>query len=108
MLKPTLESLPVRLQGLPIDERGYPVPWFVAWENGKPEFRAMDPLKFWREDDVINNSALRDNAAGFAIARNPGVAMILATRQYEVFKALNGVLIQMREKEYKEKERKAA
>jgi hypothetical protein len=41
-----LESLPVRLRGLPLDDRGYPVPWFVAWHDGKPEFRAMDARKF--------------------------------------------------------------
>ncbi len=44
-LKDTLESLPKRMVGLPIDDRGYPVPWFVAWVDGKPEFRAMDPMK---------------------------------------------------------------
>jgi hypothetical protein len=32
---------------LPLDRRGYPVPWFVAWVNGEPEFRAMDYGK-WR------------------------------------------------------------
>jgi hypothetical protein len=34
------------MQKLPIDKRGYPVPWFVRWINGEPEFRAMDPRKF--------------------------------------------------------------
>jgi hypothetical protein len=34
--------------GLPVDERGYVVPWFVDWLDGKPEFRAMDPKKFVR------------------------------------------------------------
>jgi len=47
MLK-TREPLPVRMQSLPIDERGYVVPWFVAWLDGKPEFRAMDAEKFRR------------------------------------------------------------
>ena len=28
---------------LPIDKRGYPVPAFVEWINGEPEFRAMNP-----------------------------------------------------------------
>ena len=46
-LRTELEELPGRMRGLPVDERGYPVPWFVAWVNGKPEFRAMDPEK-WR------------------------------------------------------------
>lgn len=33
---------------LPVDKRGYPVPWFVDWINGEPEFRAMDMQKFRR------------------------------------------------------------
>jgi len=38
---------------LPVDSRGYPVPWFVAWIDGPdgskvPEFRAMDGQKFGR------------------------------------------------------------
>jgi hypothetical protein len=41
-----LSTLPLRMSGLPHDERGYPVPWFVAWVNGKPEFRAMDGKKY--------------------------------------------------------------
>src|SRR6516164_3611940 len=41
-----LEPLPDKLKHLPIDERGYPVPWFVDWVDGKPEFRAMDGRKF--------------------------------------------------------------
>jgi hypothetical protein len=37
------------MRHLPIDERGYPVPWFVAWlPDGKPEFRAMDRTKWFR------------------------------------------------------------
>lgn len=47
-LRPELEALPSRLKLLPVDDRGYPVPWFVAWQNGKPEFRAMDGKKFVR------------------------------------------------------------
>lgn len=37
---------PKFMQNLPIDKRGYPVPWFVDWINGEPEFRAMDMRKF--------------------------------------------------------------
>jgi hypothetical protein len=33
---------------LPVDNRGYVVPWFVDWVDGKPEFRAMDRVKFRR------------------------------------------------------------
>lgn len=51
-VRPELETLPSRLRKLPVDARGYPVPWFVAWvpnPNGGPdvpEFRAMDGRKF--------------------------------------------------------------
>jgi len=47
-LRPDLEALPARMADLPVDERGYPVPWFVDWVDGKPEFRAMDFRKFVR------------------------------------------------------------
>ena len=47
-LRAELSELPLRMRALDIDERGYPVPWFVAWVDGKPEFRAMDARK-WRE-----------------------------------------------------------
>jgi hypothetical protein len=38
---------PDRVKMLPVDDRGYPVPYFVAWVEGKPEFRVMDADK-WR------------------------------------------------------------
>lgn len=53
-LRAGLEPLTARLQGLPIDARGYPVPWFVAWFDapdgvGKvPDFRVVDTEKFRR------------------------------------------------------------
>lgn len=37
-----LPTLPSRMQTLKLDHRGYPVPWFVAWIDGKPDFRVMD------------------------------------------------------------------
>lgn len=37
-----------RLATQPTDERGYPVPWFVAWVNGAPDFRFIDPAKVVR------------------------------------------------------------
>lgn len=46
-MRPELEKLPERMRNLPVDGRGYPVPFFVAWKDGKPEFRAMDNLKFF-------------------------------------------------------------
>ena len=34
-----LPPMPAGVEKLPRDDRGYPVPWFVAWVDGKPEFR---------------------------------------------------------------------
>lgn len=36
-------DLPDRIARLPRDRNGYPVPWFVAWIDGVPDFRIMDP-----------------------------------------------------------------
>jgi len=47
-LRPELGVLPARIARLPLDARGYPVPWFVAWIHGAPEFRVMDPDKYVR------------------------------------------------------------
>jgi hypothetical protein len=40
-------KMPKRIAALPVDERGYPVPKFVLWTDGKPDFRIMD-AKFLR------------------------------------------------------------
>jgi hypothetical protein len=40
--------MPPAIAALPKDDRGYPVPWFVAWPNGRPDFRCMDSEKFAR------------------------------------------------------------
>lgn len=42
-----LPPMPKRIASLPRDERGYPVPWFVAWDKGKPIFPCADGSK-WR------------------------------------------------------------
>jgi hypothetical protein len=44
-LRHDIPSPPLFMQKLPIDERGYPVPYFVQWIDGKPEFRIMDAKK---------------------------------------------------------------
>jgi len=41
-------TMPDRIKALAIDERGYPVPWFVAWINGRPDFRIADTDKLTR------------------------------------------------------------
>jgi len=45
-LRADLETLPPRMLHLPVDSRGYVVPWFVEWIDGKPEFRCLDPRKW--------------------------------------------------------------
>ena len=49
-----LPAMPARIAGLRRDDRGYPVPWFVAWMDGpklcvpgagKPDFRVIAPGK---------------------------------------------------------------
>jgi hypothetical protein len=47
-LRPELTPLPERMKDLPLDDRGYPVPWFVQWIDGAPEFRVMDREKWKR------------------------------------------------------------
>lgn len=46
MIKVNMGTMPEKMRSLPVDERGYPVPWFVDWIDGKPEFRAMDGRKY--------------------------------------------------------------
>lgn len=47
LLRPDLPPLPRRIRQLPV-VRGYPVPWFVAWIDGVPDFRISDREKFRR------------------------------------------------------------
>jgi hypothetical protein len=43
-LRPNLPPLPDRMRGLAV-HRGYPVPHFVGWVDGVPDFRTMDGAK---------------------------------------------------------------
>lgn len=38
--------MPERIRSLSRDARGYPVPFFVQWYDGKPDFRVMNPESF--------------------------------------------------------------
>jgi hypothetical protein len=38
--------IPDRMAGFPLSDEGYPIPYFVPFIGGRPEFRAMDPEKF--------------------------------------------------------------
>ena len=44
-LRDGLPPLPPKMRELPVDERGYPVPYFVAWVDGKPDHRIADGEK---------------------------------------------------------------
>jgi hypothetical protein len=47
-LRPELAAIvPSRMMHRPVDARGYTVPWFVEWIDGKPDFRVMDRRKFF-------------------------------------------------------------
>jgi hypothetical protein len=47
-VRPELPKLTDRIAALPVDERGYPVPFFVSWIDGKPDFRVADGKKWTR------------------------------------------------------------
>ena len=38
-------EMPDRFKGLPISDEGFPIPYFVGWLDGKPDFRLADPEK---------------------------------------------------------------
>jgi len=42
-LRAGLPPLPPKMRGLPIDKRGFPVPFFVAMVNGEPDHRVVEP-----------------------------------------------------------------
>jgi hypothetical protein len=39
------EEVPLRIRKLPVDVRGYPVPWFVHWDKNGPDFRVVNAEK---------------------------------------------------------------
>jgi hypothetical protein len=41
---------PPGIAALPVEERGFPVAWFVPWVKGQPEFRAVDPSRIRQAD----------------------------------------------------------
>jgi hypothetical protein len=47
LVRPELPPIPARMAKLPV-ARGYPVPWFVEWIDGVPDFRIMDGRKLVR------------------------------------------------------------
>jgi hypothetical protein len=49
-----------------------------------------NPQMVRREDEAINNEALREQGRGLPLARNPGVTLLWITKGYEVFDPGNG------------------
>jgi len=41
-------EIPPRMRHLPLSPTGYPVPWFVGWLDGLPDFRTLDARKLAR------------------------------------------------------------
>lgn len=52
-LKIGLPPLTARIAALPVDERGYPIPFFVAVIEGKPDFRVASTIAY---AECINNN----------------------------------------------------
>jgi hypothetical protein len=46
-LNASIRHIPMssRIRRLPISDRGFPIPWFVAYVNGEPDFRVADTAK---------------------------------------------------------------
>lgn len=45
-LRADLPELPRHMQGLPVDKRGFPVPFFVHWVDGEPRFDIVDTRRY--------------------------------------------------------------
>ncbi len=45
-LRGDLPPMIPRIAKLPVDKRGYPIPFFVQWINGEPDFRIMDRRRY--------------------------------------------------------------
>lgn len=46
-LRPNLHGIiPDKMRKRPLDSRGYPVPWFVQYIDGRPDFRVIDSRKY--------------------------------------------------------------
>jgi hypothetical protein len=50
MVQTRFPDAPPEIAKLRLDERGFPVPYFVPWIDGRPEFRAVDPRHVARTD----------------------------------------------------------
>ena len=80
-------TIPRRMRRLPVSPRGFPVPWFVAWLGGVPDFRCIglgklvkaihqhccwlcdEPLGFWQTYAIGPMCIVKRNVAGVMIPR---------------------------------------
>jgi hypothetical protein len=46
-VRPDLPPVPANMRHLAVNAAGYPVPWFVEWVNGEPDFRVTSGEKIW-------------------------------------------------------------
>jgi len=63
-------ELPAKMRRLPVDKHGRPVPWFVAWIDGQPDFRVIRPggiEEAWRFDRCWVCGERRGRNAAFVI-----------------------------------------
>lgn len=44
--RPALPPLPAYMRDLPLSEQGYPIPYFVGMDNGRPNFQLADTRKW--------------------------------------------------------------
>ena len=145
-------EIPAKIKKLPVNKDLYPVPWFVAWIDGVPDFRVIGPRKMqdavqmrlcwicgeplggWmafvigpmcainrtsseppshkdcavfaakacpflanpeRPRRISNLPEGREDPAGIAIDRNPGVVLVWITRSYKIYPVDNGVLFEI-------------
>lgn len=56
-LRENLPPIPEYMRRLPVDDRGYPVPWFVAFIDGKPDFRVIRVINDQHADIVAHRYA---------------------------------------------------
>ena len=110
-------TTPRRMRRLPVSPRGFPVPWFVAWLGGVPDFRCIGLgklvkaihqallLAVRRATRLLATYAIgpmcivKRNVAGVMIPRNPGVVALWITRSSKPFNVRNGVLFDLGEPE---------
>lgn len=79
-----LPTPPPRIARLPRNKAGYPVPWFVDYVNGEPDFRLADTRKLqgaitlgvcWLCGDSLRNEVLGPAATQFAYVIGPMCAV---------------------------------